>query len=124
MQCYCVASTTEDDDIYESYVRRFHDIYPEMEGIRYFYISGDNDVGGEGYDKVTRMKIDRFRQNFGSGQALKAENGLEFVHFDYLQSKIWSHNQIEMKIEEIERSDRGQFRILISHIPFTMNDNE
>ncbi len=105
-------------------MRRFNSIYPDIEGIQYFYISGDNDVGGEGYDKVTRNKVERFRQNFGSGQTLKDENGLEFVHFDYLQSKIWSQNQIEMKIDELVRNDRGQVRILISHIPFTMNTNE
>jgi len=48
-----------------SYVHRFHSIYPPENGPDMIYLPGDNDIGGEGSDKVTEAKIAQFEKNFG-----------------------------------------------------------
>ena len=54
-----------EDELYQEYVDRFRAVYPDQEGVKMIYIPGDNDIGGEGADPVTILKIDRFDKHFG-----------------------------------------------------------
>ena len=41
-------------------------------------IPGDNDIGGEGNDRVTEEKVERFNRYFGS-ESQKSKNHVEFL---------------------------------------------
>ena len=57
-------SRTPDPETYGNYVSRFRSIYPEGAAKLMVYLSGDNDVGGEGIERVTSENVARFRKSF------------------------------------------------------------
>jgi predicted MPP superfamily phosphohydrolase len=57
--------STATDEEYETYVARFNSVFAtDREGIRRVVIPGDNDVGGEGSERKTEQKIQRFNKHF------------------------------------------------------------
>ena len=53
---------------FSSYVQRFLTIFPPESTRGSLYTPGDNDVGGEGVDRVTLSKLDRFQNQFGANK--------------------------------------------------------
>ena len=72
------------DKEFESYVQRLTKVFrAQKTGVHHVYVSGDNDVGGEGVDKRTAEKTERFRRVFHDDQP-QVYKSLDFLplHFD------------------------------------------
>lgn len=49
-----------------------------------FYIPGDNDIGGEQADIVTKEKVDRFQRSFGHRTKMDVKNLTRLIHVNLL----------------------------------------
>jgi len=69
-------------------------------------IPGDNDIGGEGNDRVTEEKVERFNRYFGS-ESQKSKNHVEFLKVNRITGDF---NFPNTTFKE------GKFRVVLSHI--------
>jgi len=105
------ASESDSDQITE-YAERFHSIYPK-ESARLIYIPGDNDIGGEGVDRVTQTKIDQFEAHFGpSSPVYHARDWLDIVPVSRLTEQ--GVYNLSGKSEHLSPS---KISIAVSHLP-------
>ena len=51
------------------------------------YLPGDNDIGGEGSDRLTEAKINRFNSNFPS----ESQQNIRGIHFLTVRVKNFFH---------------------------------
>ncbi|KAG5669531.1 hypothetical protein PVAND_017418 [Polypedilum vanderplanki] len=87
------------------YYKRFLKIFPiSRNETEVIFISGDNDIGGEGYEKVEIKNVKRFNAIFGNETNWSFGN-LEIFHVD----------RIQMKIPEIKNEVEGLIKIIIGH---------
>ena len=106
------ASTTNDEHVYESYVRRFRSIYPSSSAPTFAYTSGVNDVGGEGGDRITKENVERFRSHFPQFSVLKMAGDLaQVVTVDQLSETV----EPMPKGEEVNA--KAKITVAISHAP-------
>lgn len=66
-------------DEYERYLERFQNIFILPMHTKAMYIPGDNDVGGEGEDRVTSKKLIRFRKAFNEEKTLIVNGRHRFI---------------------------------------------
>ncbi len=114
---------------YRGYVERFRAIYPASSAGRLVFVSGDNDVGGEGGDPVTGAKVDRFRSFFPEARATEVSSSPKGGG----RMRVVVHNAITAALDEAdpdwevddggggadkekERKYKG-ITILASHVP-------
>nr|XP_040575479.1 metallophosphoesterase 1-like [Lepeophtheirus salmonis] len=103
------ASTTDDEDVYKSYVDRFYSIYSKDSAPRTIYIPGDNDIGGEGLDMVTEKKLKRFNTYFnGCGAFFRVSKRTQVLTYDPLKDTFPFINKKDSKV-----------KIFASHRPIT-----
>ena len=101
------------DDEYEEYTNRFFNIFPTGATKGAIYIPGDNDIGGEGVDRVTLKKISRFDEAFGGGKPVYSPcSFLDIVPVSRLTEH--GHYNISSKIEHISKH---RTVAVISHVP-------
>ncbi len=113
-------STTMDEDDYWSYVDRFYSIYPPESAKQMVFVSGDNDVGGEGSDPVTKAKVDRFRRFFPEKritEVLKHGSIVKLVVNNYLTAAVDDANSDWMLGRQSSNSDSKRLTLLFSHLP-------
>ena len=68
---------------FKDYVRRFYRIFnikKNHDQIHHMFIPGDNDIGGEGWDRVTPEKVERFEWAFHA--PIEDEEIFKFITFD------------------------------------------
>lgn len=106
---------------YKEYVQRFYKIFEVKENhekIHHIFIPGDNDIGGEGWDRVTPEKVERFEWAFHA--PIEDEEIFKFITFDRVnimpgaKSQL-KHSQLQHRGQEFKQS----LKILLSHIPLT-----
>lgn len=52
------------EEEYLRYAKRFHETFSIPSNVIAFSVPGDNDIGGEGHDYVTKKKHERFQKTF------------------------------------------------------------
>ena len=68
---------------FKDYVKRFYrifDIKNNHDTIHHIFVPGDNDIGGEGWDRVTPEKVERFEWAFHA--PIEDEEIFKFITFD------------------------------------------
>lgn len=68
---------------FKDYVKRFYrifDIKNNHDSIHHIFVPGDNDIGGEGWDRVTPEKVERFEWAFHA--PIEDEEVFKFITFD------------------------------------------
>lgn len=101
------------DDEFDSYVQRFLSIFPPDSTKSSIYTPGDNDVGGEGVDRVTLQKIQRFQNKFGTSKhVVPACSFLDIVPV----SRLTEHGYLNIT-SKIEHISRDKIVVVISHVP-------
>ncbi|XP_046654580.1 cell division control protein 1-like [Daphnia pulicaria] len=102
-------STSTDDD-YQFYKTRFSAIFDISKfKSKIIYLPGDNDIGGEGVDHVTRSKIERFNTNFPN-QMENISGNIQFVVVNRIIG--------DFSLPSVSTFD-DKFRVVLSHIPLT-----
>lgn len=93
------------DKEFQGYLERFHDIFKIPQHVHVNYIPGDNDIGGEGFERVKKDKIKRFNENFGHS-----------THFEMRNVSFYNANLISSEFPEIDsKNDSSQISVIISH---------
>ena len=119
-------SIAEDDD-YDVYVARFKAIYGLYQDgkcgddCNAIFVAGDNDIGGEGGDKVTKAKVERFNRNFPSkpkytfvGKNLT----LNIVPVNTLLDKLDDPDVGDFRYANlIDETKSSALNVMVSHIP-------
>jgi len=107
-------SETGDPATYSEYVERFNSIYPSYsEHNQRIYLPGDNDIGGEGWDKVTDKKIEMFVKHFGRSEPVyRVGEGVEIVPISRLTER-GSFN-LTLKTDKVSQS---AVVLAVSHVP-------
>ena len=104
-----------DNETYAIYARRFRNIYPPGSAPTMAYLAGDNDIGGEGGDRVTKAKVDRFRAYFPTKTFTKVKDAkVDLVVTDYLMTAGRELEPEDFSSVPEKASDR--FRIAFSHL--------
>lgn len=117
-------STATDND-YEIYVQRFQSVFQTPTPVQKIYIPGDNDVGGEGFDKKTTEKIQRFWQHFiepeeqQAGNNVVAANFVDFYRMNLDFSDTAPQDYLDA-LTQMRSKQRGKFTILLNHMPLVM----
>jgi len=97
------------DYYYRVYKDRFHNVFPIPDYAKVVYIPGDNDIGGEGYDRVTPNKTKRFDYVFRD-----SINGhyrfLEFLKVNYFTQSVQT-------VSTDSKSEDIKIRVALSHGP-------
>jgi len=110
------------DDEYTTYIHRFSHVFRMPRNVKSVFISGDNDVGGEGFDAKLQQKVDRFRNRFDQPQAANYSMGISSVkHVDFQKISVdfGEHilqSQMEM-LSGMRARCRRHFRITCNHMP-------
>jgi len=101
------------DEEYEEYTQRFFNIFPQKSTKSSIFIPGDNDIGGEGADRVTLKKISRFEQAFGEGKPIYSPcSFLDIVPV----SRLTEHGSFNIT-SKIEHIAKHKTVVVISHVP-------
>lgn len=79
-------SNANDRD-FDSYFTRFMHIFRVPSNVIPIYISGDNDIGGEGFEPVKRDKIERFKRHFGKHTSWSDRN-VDFYNMNLISREI------------------------------------
>lgn len=95
------------DDEYQRYIERFNNIFALPSQTKAMYIPGDNDIGGEGDDRVTKKKISRFRNTFNEEKILVVNGRNRFI----------SCNMITKDFENVDTDTVDNYvNIALSHM--------
>ncbi|XP_022915995.1 metallophosphoesterase 1 [Onthophagus taurus] len=93
---------------FDTYKARFHGIYGHStEFIKHVYLPGDNDIGGEGYDIVTKEKVIRFYNAFHQTNTFSIKM-VNFYKYNILTRSF---------IEPIQDNESNKINVGLSHIP-------
>ncbi|KAL3876746.1 hypothetical protein ACJMK2_034543 [Sinanodonta woodiana] len=98
---------------YEFTFKRFHAIFAAAKNVKKLYLPGDNDIGGEGRDVRTVMKIKRFVNHFE-----ELEGVVKFGFIDYVKMDLKSHGLPAEKVETarfLSKRLTSEIRIIINH---------
>lgn len=90
------------DRQYLDYYERFIKLFPIPENVNAIYVPGDNDIGGEGGEKIDTR---RFNAIFCNETFWKFKNSIEIFHV----------NRITKKNPKIPKHQSNTTRIVISH---------
>lgn len=75
-----------DEEFYD-YLSRFRNIFKIPENVRVNYIPGDNDIGGDWYEKVDYERLRRFKHHFGNSEYFQIKN-ITFYNVDLISHQI------------------------------------
>jgi len=106
---------------FKDYVKRFYrifDIKNNHDTIHHIFVPGDNDIGGEGWDRVTPEKVERFEWAFHA--PIEDEEIFKFITFD--RANIMPGAKSQLKHAESQHrggSYKQTLKVLLSHIPMT-----
>lgn len=106
---------------FKDYVRRFYKIFnikKNHDTIHHMFVPGDNDIGGEGWDRVTAEKVERFEWAFHA--PIEDEEIFKFITFDRANVMPGAKSQLK----HAQPQHRGEnfkqsIKVLLSHIPLT-----
>ncbi|KAG8228021.1 hypothetical protein J437_LFUL003656 [Ladona fulva] len=96
----------------EEYTRlkvRFFKIFKEDENVQILYLPGDNDIGGEGNERVTQLKYERYQKTFDGREAVSIKFA-EFIKVNRITESYPS-----LKIVNTPKANIS--RVLLSHLP-------
>jgi hypothetical protein len=93
------------DGQFLNYLKRFEKIFEIPPNCDSIFVPGDNDIGGEGSEKVNELSVKRFETVFGAENNWKIGKNLEIFHF----------NLITKNVPEMNSS--SDIKIVISHYP-------
>ncbi len=116
-------STTAYGPDYKSYVTRFRSIYPSESARHFIYVSGDNDVGGEGADPVTGAKVDRFRAFFPEKRVteVRGAGGKVKVVVHNVITRVLDEADPDWELQEVTKASVNDtdrpITVMMSHIP-------
>ncbi|KAG7177118.1 Metallophosphoesterase 1-like 1, partial [Homarus americanus] len=97
------------DDNFYSLVHSFKNLMDIPNYVKHvIYVPGDNDIGGEGIDRVTPHKVQRFFSFFNQS------NTLQYKFVDFIQVRVMDDNNV---ITPVLPQEDDRVRILLSHIP-------
>lgn len=110
------------DEEYLTYVRRFRNVFRMPATVNIIFISGDNDVGGEGLDSKQQLKVDRFRKHFEHVEDKNPNVGISTVKhvdfqkisFDYGEHVTESYAEM---LSEMRAQSTARYRITCNHMP-------
>lgn len=95
---------------YLIYTNRFNQIFNTGElNPLVINIPGDNDIGGEGSDRVTKEKVERFNHHFGSETQISHKN-VKYLKVDRITPDFNFPNTT---------FEHDKFRVVLSHIPLS-----
>ena len=84
------------------------------------FVPGDNDIGGEGLDRVTAAKAARFKASFPSQPKYSFSSGnatLDLIPVSGLLEKLNSGKEFSYK-DVVERTKQpNNIRLVVSHFP-------
>ncbi|XP_069671833.1 metallophosphoesterase 1 homolog isoform X2 [Periplaneta americana] len=99
-------STNEE---YRRYLERFHDVFQVHQNVKYIFLPGDNDIGGE-TEPLSVKKLERFQETF------KQPDVIQFQHVE-----MYKVNRLAYTIPRSESNQRlsqgNKTRIILSHLP-------
>jgi len=110
------------DDEYTTYIRRFRHVFKMPASVKNVFISGDNDVGGEGYDSKLQWKVDRFAKRLDRADAGNYSAGVYSIkHVDFQKISVdygeqILQSQMEM-LSDITARCKARYRITSNHMP-------
>ncbi|XP_022801721.1 metallophosphoesterase 1 homolog isoform X5 [Stylophora pistillata] len=112
---------------FQEYKTRHDRIFDTPAGICRIHIAGDNDIGGESSDIITKGKVARFSENFGSlDDVIKLKNTFQMVKINSVSllrrrplASEWDiYNNTIAFIDNLpSRLDPNRISILIGHVP-------
>ncbi|XP_036360798.1 uncharacterized protein LOC115213812 isoform X2 [Octopus sinensis] len=99
---------------YELYYQRLQNIFQDAAETKKIYVPGDNDIGGEGFDRRTSEKISRFERYF---EYLTGAVKFRFASFFKLDVRFFEpflpkHKKI---LQEVGEEIYMPFRIILNH---------
>nr|XP_006816823.1 PREDICTED: uncharacterized protein C630.12-like [Saccoglossus kowalevskii] len=111
---------------YSSYQKRFFDnifVIPKYLNVKMVLLAGDNDIGGEGSDKMTYELARRFEENFDSLSEVVPYKNVDVLKFnlvpwmrptDLVDEEIF-RKELDEDIEDLILKSDNKFRVLITH---------
>ena len=110
------------DDEYMTYVHRFRKVFRTPPAVRSVFISGDNDVGGEGFDAKLQHKVDRFWKHFEHSEAGNYTMSVSSIkHVDFQKISVdYGEHILQSKMDmfsDIRSHCKARFRITCNHMP-------
>jgi len=100
-------------DVFKEYSSRFHSIYPKSSSTKMIYLHGDNDIGGEGLDRVTVDKISRFDAEFGASKPVYSIGKfLDIVPV----SRLTQHGTYNLTAKQ-DKISPARITVAVSHVP-------
>ncbi|XP_026472166.1 uncharacterized protein LOC113376458 isoform X2 [Ctenocephalides felis] len=99
------------EEEFSRYLSRLKSIFLENDKLQYIWIPGDNDIGGEGFEKVSASKLLQFHDTFGHENPVPL-NGINFIKVNRL-----IHEKPQGKWTE-KLSNRTN--VVISHMPLLL----
>ena len=115
--------STATDEEFQTYVTRFNQVFQTYRDIPRIVIPGDNDVGGEGFDRKTVNKIKRFNQYFvpGSEQGKNTTNSIVQAKFlDFMTLNLDEHDRVIddnyiSGLAKLTKPKKGKFNVILNH---------
>jgi len=112
------------EDEYKTYIHRFRKVFKMPAIVKSIFISGDNDVGGEGIDSKLQWKVERFSKQFEAEQP-KAVNqnmvvsnikhaSFQKISIDYGEQISESHTEM---LANVRKQSTARYRITCNHMP-------
>ncbi|XP_074648729.1 metallophosphoesterase 1 homolog [Tubulanus polymorphus] len=103
------------DQQYQIYVDRFRQVFHEAYQTKFepVFISGDNDVGGEGSDPMTTSKVQRFEKYFPS-KRVKTAKFVDIIDANIDLNKFATEIKKDLKNVATQTDDK-QLKIVINH---------
>ncbi|XP_035826961.1 cell division control protein 1 [Aplysia californica] len=99
---------------YQSYLQRFHSIFPETKITKTVIIPGDNDIGGEGRDFRTPFKVDRFEKHFENLTGVVKHGFIDFMKLD-IRLNVDKVLETKRLISNLAPKLKEPLRIIINH---------
>ncbi|XP_074637467.1 uncharacterized protein LOC141895534 isoform X2 [Acropora palmata] len=121
------------DEEFVQYKARHDRIFSVPLGVPKIHVAGDNDIGGEGMDRITKRLVSRFSHHFGSVNDVIELKSYQIIKVNSLilqsrplRQEEWSvYNKTSTFIEELpSRLNRNKSSILIGHILLYMIESK
>ncbi|KAK9878403.1 hypothetical protein WA026_021710 [Henosepilachna vigintioctopunctata] len=107
--------STTTNEKYNEYLKRLNNIFPQSESTK-IWLPGDNDIGGEGFDRVTSAKVKRYKTAFNQPETLHF-NGVTFLKINQM---MHSYPKVEQRRDFYNTS---QIFVILSHVPLLFRPN-
>lgn len=100
------------DAHYVEYKARFFSVFKIPDDIKVISIPGDNDIGGEGMDTITKKKSQRFDDTFGK------ETYIQFRYLEFIKVNLLTQS---FNFSNIPPKNDDNVRIILTHIPLLLS---